>query len=530
MWTNKAETNDSQRSKVLRIYNVYRVTLGLFLTLLTSSALREGLIDLQNPDLYQSASWIYLITNMLIALLLHQSKRDLHLFVLAFIDIFLLAVLFYAAGGASSGLGNLLIIPVATGNILLHGRIGLLLAAVASLVLIYLTFFLSLAHPSISQTYLQVGVLGCIYFAVAMFVQRLSRRLRLSENLAQQHAANLASMEKLNQLIIQRMRTGIIVIDESLNVLLANEAAAQMLGKPIIRGMALDNLAPKLGQHQRQWQVNPSIRAQPFRNHVGGVELMANFKRLSADDRKSILVFLDDQALMAQQVQQLKLASLGRLTASIAHEIRNPLGALSHAAQLLIESEHIHTQDRRLTEIIQQHSKRMNKVIETVLELSRRRQSEPQLVDLTLWLSQFVRDYKQTSPVTDTIECELEKEGILTRMDPNQLSQVLSNLCHNAFRYSGAPDSERTIWLRLYENADTGLPTLEVIDHGPGIDNHHLSQVFEPFYTTESAGTGLGLYISRELCESNQATLEYERLDPRGSCMRIIFARPKRLV
>jgi len=257
---------------------------------------------------------------------------------------------------------------------------------------------------------------------------------------------------------------------------------------------------------------------------------MANFKRLPADERESILVFLDDNALMAQQVQQLKLASLGRLTASIAHEIRNPLGALSHAAQLLIESEHIHDQDRRLTEIIQQHSKRMNKVIETVLELSRRRQSEPQLVDLTLWVAQFIRDYKQTSPATDTIECELEKEGILTRMDPNQLRQVLSNLCQNAFRYSGEPGSERTIWLKLYEDAGTGLPTLEIIDHGPGIDDRHLSQVFEPFYTTESAGTGLGLYISRELCESNQATLEYERLEPRGSCMRIVFAHPRRLV
>ena len=530
MWTNSTDTVDSQRPKILRIYSIYRVVLGLFLTLLTSSALRDGLIDLQNPDLYESASWIYLICNVLIALLLHQGKRDLHLFVLAFIDIFLLAVLFYAAGGASSGLGNLLIIPVATGNILLHGRIGLLLAALASLALIYLTFFLSLAHPAISQSYLQVGVLGCIYFAVALFVQRLSRRLRLSENLAQQHAASLASMEKLNQLIIQRMRTGIMVIDESLQVLLANEAAAQMLGKPIIRGMALDSLAPELGQRQRQWQLNPSIRALPFRNHPGGAELMANFKRLPAEEPRSILIFLDDHALMAQQVQQLKLASLGRLTASIAHEIRNPLGALSHAAQLLIESEHIHPQDRRLTEIIQQHSKRMNKVIETVLELSRRRQSEPQLVDLTLWLAQFIRDYKQTSPATDTIECELEKEGILTRMDPNQLSQVLGNLCQNAFRYSGEPGSPRTIWLKLYEDTQNGLPTLEVIDHGPGIDDRHLSQVFEPFYTTEAAGTGLGLYISRELCESNQATLEYERLEPRGSCMRIVFAHPKRLV
>lgn len=530
MWLARTESTDSRRPKILRIYNIYRVVLGLFLTLLTSSALRSGLIDLNNPELYESVSWIYLIINVLIALLMHQGRRDLHLFALAVLDIFLLATLFYAAGGASSGLGNLLLIPVATGNILLHGRIGLLLAALASLSLIYLTFFLSLANPSISQTYLQVGVLGGIYFGVAMFVQRLSRRLRVSESLAQQHAASLASMEKLNQLIIQRMRTGILVVNDASQVLLANEACAQMLGKPIIRGITLDLLSPELSERQYQWQMNPSIRSLPFRNHVGGAELTANFRRLPAEDAESILIFLEDNTLVAQQAQHMKLASLGRLTASIAHEIRNPLGALSHAAQLLTESEHIQPQDQRLTEIIQQHSQRMNRVIETVLELSRRRQSEPELLNLSQWLQQFIEDYRHYSPTTDTLEYEFSRPGIVVRMDPDQLSQVLHNLCQNAFRYSGKEGSPRTIWLNLYEHSDTQLPVLEVIDHGPGINEQHLNQVFEPFFTTAATGTGLGLYICRELCEANQARLEYEALQPRGSCMRITFAHPKRLV
>lgn len=530
MWPEKADTTDSQRPKILRIYNIYRVVLGLFLTLLTSSALRDGLIDLNNPELYASTSWIYLITNLLIALLVHQGRRDLHLFVLAVLDIFLLATLFYAAGGASSGLGNLLIIPVAAGNILLHGRIGLLLAALASLSLMYLTFFLSLAHPSISQTYLQVGVLGGIYFAVAMFVQRLSRRLRLSESLTQQHAASLASLEKLNQLIIQRMRTGILVINDANHVLLANEACAQMLGKPIIRGITLKLLSPELYERQLQWQLNPSARTLPFHNHIGGTELTANFKRLPAEDTESILIFLEDNTLVAQQAQQMKLASLGRLTASIAHEIRNPLGALSHAAQLLTESEHIQPQDQRLTEIILQHSKRMNRVIETVLELSRRRQSEPQLLNLSQWLLQFKEDYRQYSSATDTLEYTFSSPGIVARIDPDQLRQVLHNLCQNALRYSGPEGSPRTIWLNLYEHKDTQLPILEVVDHGPGINEQHLNQVFEPFFTTATTGTGLGLYICRELCEANQARLEYQALQPRGSCMRITFAHPKRLV
>jgi len=145
------DQESQQRPRLLRVYNLYRVALALFLAMLTSSALRDGLLDLFNPRLYEITTWVYLILNVVVALLLQKGRRDLHLFVLAVLDIFMLGLLFYAAGGAGSGFGNLLIIPVAAGNILLRGRIGLLLAALASLMLIYLTFFLSLANPAVSQ-------------------------------------------------------------------------------------------------------------------------------------------------------------------------------------------------------------------------------------------------------------------------------------------------------------------------------------------------------------------------------------------
>jgi two-component system, NtrC family, sensor histidine kinase PilS len=521
---------DSQRPRILRLYNLYRVVLGFCLALLTSTAARDGLLQLSNPQVYEIASWVYLLVNVLIAVLFHRGRHDLHLFIISLLDIILLGIIFYAAGGPGSGFGNLLIIPVAIGNILLHGRVGLLLAALASLVAIYLTFYLTLSYPGISQGYLQVGVLGCIYFAVAMFVQRLSRRLRQSETLAQQQAASLASLEKVNQLIIHRMRTGIIVVGTRHKVLQANEAAAQMLGKPIIRGMDIEELAVGLAQRLRQWEATPSIRPMPFHNHSGGTEIMANFKPLATDSEETVLVFLDDNTQVAQQAQQMKLASLGRLTASIAHEIRNPLGAISHAAQLLGESQDLPAADRRLSDIIQQHSQRMNKVIETVLELSRRRPSEPQLVDLGVWMEQFVADFSAGNPDNDRLELEIAESGIQTRIDPNQLGQVLDNLCRNALRYSETAGTHKTIWLRLFEHPDSQLPTLEVIDHGPGIAEEHVPHIFEPFYTTHARGTGLGLYISRELCESNQARLEYEPMLPRGCCMRITFAHPKRLV
>ncbi|MEL0169328.1 MAG: ATP-binding protein [Pseudomonadaceae bacterium] len=530
MNTAVAERIDSQRPRILRLYNLYRVILGFGLTLLTSSDLRQGILAPSNPEVYAQACWIYLFINVLIALSLHKGRRDVHLFVLAVLDITLLGVIFYAAGGIGSGFGNLLIIPVAIGNVMLHGRIGLVLPALSSLVLIYLTFFLSLTHPFIGQNYLQAGVLGAIYFAVALFVQRVSRRLYLSETLAREQAANLASLEQLNQLIIQRMRTGIMVVSADNRILTSNEACAQMLNRDVPAGDLLDRIAPELDQRLRQWQRNPSVRATSFHSFSGSAELMANFKPLGGQAQDNILVFLDDNTQVAQQAQQLKLASLGRLTASIAHEIRNPLGAISHAAQLLNESEQLSRQDVRLTEIIQQHSQRMNRVIETVLELSRRRPSEPQLVDLALWVSNFLVDFRASHPATDNIDCEIEKEGILTRIDPNQMTQVLTNLCNNALRYSGEPGSNRSIELKLYIRPDTELPILEVIDHGPGVAEEHLGHIFEPFYTTEATGTGLGLYISRELCESNQARLECDSAQPQGCCMRITFAHPKRLV
>ncbi|MFZ2288259.1 MAG: ATP-binding protein [Halopseudomonas yangmingensis] len=515
--------------RVLRLFNLYRVVLGFGLALLTSPRLREGLLSLHDPDLYEAASWIYLFIGLMTALMRHDGSRDIHLLVLASVDIFLLGLVFYAVGGVSSGFGSLLLIPVAAGNILLHGRTGLLLPAFASLLLIYLTFFLSLNDSNSGQNYLQAGVLGSILFAVALFVQWLSRRLRQSESLAERQAVSLASLEQLNQAVIQRMRTGILVLNPLQQVHLFNEAAAQLLGRTIIPGIRLAELSDTLADRLHSWQDNPQSRLGSFRNQSNGLDIMPSFKPLPLGESSNLLVFLEDNSHLAQQAQQLKLASLGRLTASIAHEIRNPLGAISHAAQLLGEGSALDAQDRRLVQIIQQHSKRMNRVIETVLELSRRRPSEPQLIDLGMWLQHFREDFLHGCAEGDELILHLPEEELLTRCDPQQLTQVVGNLCQNSLRHSGAAGEARRVWLRLSRQAETELPQLEVIDQGGGIAAEHLEQIFEPFYTTESSGTGLGLYISRELCESNQAQLQCLPAE-NGCCMRITLAHPKRLV
>lgn len=517
-----------QSQRILRLYNLYRLIIGLALVLLISSELDDQLLEIANAQLFRYGSWLYLIINVLVAALMHRPRHLAPVFGLATIDVLLLAGLFYAAGGMPSGIGNLLIVAVAIANILLRGRIGLLIAAIAAIGLIYLTFYLSLSRPAAASQYLQAGALGAMCFAAALFVQGLARRLQLSESLAEQRATDVANLEALNAQIIQRMRTGILVLNNQQRVLMANQGAQTLVGQDDLAGRVVESVSPALLERLQQWRDNPMLRPSSLQLQDGGPAVQPSFVPLQRGEQQHTLVFLDDISQIAQQAQQLKLAALGRLTAGIAHEIRNPLGAISHAAQLLQESEDLQGPDQRLLQIIQDHSRRMNLVIENVLQLSRRRQAEPQLLDLKYWLHRFAGEFRNTLPHTQQLHVETGT-SLQTRMDPNQLTQVLTNLVQNGLRYSAQRNPYGQVWLRLYRDPSSDLPVLEVLDDGPGVPDEQIQHIFEPFYTTENKGTGLGLYISRELCESNQARLDYHPRDGGGSCFRITFAHPRKL-
>ncbi|WP_372877558.1 PAS domain-containing sensor histidine kinase [Pseudomonas sp.] len=519
----------TQGRRVLRLYHLYRLTIGLVLVLLISSDMDAQLLKLAHAELFRYGSWFYLILNILVAVVVQRPKHLAQVFSLALVDVILLSALFYAAGGTPSGIGNLLIVAVAIANILLRGRIGLLIAAVAAMALIYLTFYLSLSRPEASAQYVQAGALGALCFAAALLLQGLTRRLQASESLAEQRAADVASLEALNALILQRMRTGILVLDEQHRVLLANQGALRLLGRDALSGKILDPHCPELVKRLQQWQHNPTLRPASLQAFADGPVLQPSFIALQRSEERHTLVFLDDISQIAQQAQQLKLASLGRLTAGIAHEIRNPLGAISHAAQLLQESEDLHGPDQRLAQIIQDHSRRMNLVIENVLQLSRRRQAEPQLLDLKYWLHRFASEFRGSAAPGQTLHLDTQSGTVQTRMDPHQLTQVLTNLVQNGLRYSAQNHPRGQVWLKLFRDQNSDLPVLEVLDDGPGVSPEQLQHIFEPFFTTENKGTGLGLYIAREMCESNQARLTYKPREGGGSCFRITFAHPRKL-
>ncbi|MCE4072893.1 MULTISPECIES: sensor histidine kinase [Pseudomonas] len=517
-----------QGLRVLRLYHLYRLTIGLVLVLLISSSLDDELLKLAHPELFHVGCWVYLILNILIAVLMPTPRQLLPLFILAALDILLLSALFYTAGGIPSGIGNLMVVAVAIANILLRGRIGLLIAAIAAINLIYLTFYLSLSQVTALNHYVQAGGLGALSFASALLIQALARRQQIVENIAEQRATTVANLEELNALILQRMRTGILVLGDRHRVLLANQSATTLLGGHDLPGHSLAEYSPQLVSSLQQWQQNPALRPPSLQPMESGLTVQPSFIPLRRGNEQHILMFLEDISQIAQQAQQLKLAALGRLTAGIAHEIRNPLGAISHAAQLLLESEEMDKPDRRLAQIIQDQSRRMNLVIENVLQLSRRRQSEPQLLDLKYWLHRYAGEMREGLREGQQIHVETGQGTAQTRMDPHQLTQVLTNLVQNGLRYSTQKNGTGQVWLRLYRDSETDLPVLEVLDDGPGISAEQRGKLFEPFFTTESKGTGLGLYISRELCESNQARLDYKTRDEGGSCFRITFAHPRK--
>ncbi|MFK3974769.1 nitrogen regulation protein NR(II) [Pseudomonas sp. NPDC087358] len=518
-----------QAQRILRLYHLYRLSIGILLVLLISSSMDAELLELADIELFRTGCWLYLVFNILVVVLLERPTRQGQLFTLAMADALMLCALFYAGGGAPSGIGNLIVASVAISNVLLRKRIGLLIAAVSAIGIIYLTFYISYHKPAAANHFVQAGSLGALCFAAALLVQALARRLQVSEGIAEQRAADVDNLEELNALILQRMRTGILVLDAKREVLLANHSALTLLGHEHLLGKIIDPYSPQLVERLRQWQINSSMAPRSITTSAIGPVLRPGFIGLTRGSHRHTLVFLDDLSQISQQAQQLKLAALGRLTAGIAHEIRNPLGAISHAAQLLSESEELSAPDQRLSQIIQDQSRRMNLVIENVLQLSRRRQTEPHLLDLRQWLERFVSDLRISLPAGQSVHLETGFGTLTTRMDAEQLQQVLTNLVQNGLRYSGQLHETAQVWLRLFHDPHSELPSLEVLDDGPGVADEHLTKIFEPFFTTESKGTGLGLYLSRELCESNQANLDYTPREGGGSCMRITFAHPFKL-
>jgi two-component system sensor histidine kinase PilS (NtrC family) len=516
----------------LRYLNLYRVILAaLFLTSFYLKTL--PLLGNYNPRLFEIVCIFYLSIAAVTSFAIHW--RWLRFEVLAYsttvVDIVALILLMRASGGIETGLGMLLVVAIAGNSLLLSGRASNLFAAVAALAILTEQVFSQL-KTDLEPNYTQAGILGAALFAIAYLAHVLSARIRESEALAAQRGVDLANLAQLNEHVIQRMQSGIIVVDTDNRIRLMNESAWYMLGLPSMGGSANKSLrliSPELADQLEAWRNNDLPEPHPF-NPGTGTHLLPTMAALGNEERAGTLIFLEDTSRLAQQAQQMKLASLGRLTASIAHEIRNPLGAISHAEQLLAEAVPDNPSDRRLLEIIHTNTSRVNDIIENVLQLSRRDRSIPDDILLKPWLEKFVAELCQSQTCAPAdVHIDIEPEDTSVYMDATQLYQILWNLCQNGLRHSRDYLRQPKLELHGGRQADVKKPFLDVIDHGPGIAPEHIQNIFEPFFTTESKGSGLGLYIARELAECNQARLSYIPIPTGGSCFRIEFSSKKKI-
>ncbi len=519
---------------LLKVYNYYRVAVGVALLAVFLQHYTETRLGRLHPETFLWVALFYTGFNLLSAvstqaLPARLFRRQVAAVVFVLFDIFALGWLMYLSGGVGSGLGIMILIAVTAGSVLVTGRTSAFLAAVATIVVLYEEFYVSLMPPDYRSDYFQAGILGAIYFATAIAVQSLSARLRRTEITSLSRAAEVADLERVNRSIIQRMRTGIIVVDENGNPRLLNQSARSLLGLAA-QDETMAALPRPLLDRLQAWRNDTSVRTGPFEIAPTTPEIRANFSAVRPERPDAdVIVFLEDTVEIQQQAQQLKLAALGRLSASIAHEIRNPLGAISHAGQLLSESRNLDPGDTRLTDIINMQSRRMNGVIENVLELSRRKPPSPTRLNLNNWLTGFVAEFQQSMPDPVDIRISVVPAATEVRVDAGQLTQALTNLAVNGLRYSKAHTGLATLSIDGGIDPSTDRPFLNVIDDGPGVPEDRVENLFEPFFTTERNGTGLGLYITREMCEANQARITYTR-DPRGgSCFRITFAHPDRI-
>ncbi len=525
------QTEQNYNWRPLRLLNLYRMIIaGLFLVMVLSASDIQPLAQ-HNRELFQYTTLVYLLIGILFSFAIHKQWLNFKLQVpLHFTtDLIAITLLMHASGGITSGLGMLLVISVAGTSMLASRRIAMLFGSLATIAVLGEEGF-SIAYNHLATThYTNAGILGATLLFTAIVSNLLAQRLTESEALVKQRSLDLENLEQLNEYIIQHMQTGIVVVDEQANIRLINASARKLLEIPYsINNHPLYEISLVLADQLQVWKEELDTQQVTFRTSKTSPEILPKFARLSKSKKGGTLIFLEDTSAMAQRAQQMKLASLGKLTASIAHEIRNPLGAISHASQLLSESPELDEADKRLTQIIGEHTQRVNQIIENTMSLSRRDRAQPVLFDINQWLQKFIGEFVSSEQI-DAADISLSQSDTSEiRMDPDQLHQVVWNLIRNGLRHSQGYTGQPKVILQTGFSSDDNRPYLDIIDHGAGVSPEQSLHIFEPFYTTESSGTGLGLYIARELCEGNRARLDYIPVVKSGSCFRITFADPRR--
>jgi two-component system sensor histidine kinase PilS (NtrC family) len=424
------------------------------------------------------------------------------------VDVVAIVMLMYASGGVRSGLGVMLLVSLAAAGLITRGRLAYFHAAFASIAVLVEQLFQTLRFEAPAQDFVQAGLTATAFFATAGLASTLARYARTSEQIAEERRLDLANLSQINELVIRDMQDGILVVDSQGRIRQSNPRATQLLGPmPVGRWPSVADYAPEISGLLEAWRKGSETTFMQLRAPRSAGELQVHFVPIGTGDPPPAVIFVEDVGRMRAQAQQMKLVALGRLTASIAHEIRNPLSSIGHAAELLDEDPRVGEGERRLLDIIRGNVFRLDRIVQEVLYLNRRDRAQPEAIDPLTYLPHFARDFCGSEKVAEeAIDVQVRTAQRLL-FDRQHLDQVLWNVSRNAWRHgSKQPGSIRIV---ASPAPAPGRLVLDVYDDGPGVTRENQSHLFEPFFTTEAQGTGLGLYIARELCEGNGARLEY---------------------
>lgn len=519
--------------RLLSIINLVRLLAGgLLIGIFKLAGSSSGWGSI-HPDLFFWSAIALLVSSVIFGLIIRGERLSQDKVALfgSISDSLLFCLLMHASGPASQGIGVMLLMSVCAAALILNRQMAMFSSALAFIFLLSQNIIAEMGAISHAADYSSIGLLGASLLLSSWAIQSLGERYRLAERLALERGVDIANLSQLNDYVVQRLREGVMVVDGQGKTRLMNLSAARMLDVSDSKEQAtLAELSPQI--HAR-WK---NAVDRPYEHHNESLTLdglsriVPSFIPLGHRRDDGMLIFLEDTSILQERVQQTKLAALGRLSASIAHEIRNPLAAISHAEQLLSESESLEGEDRYFTGLIKRHVARVNEIVENVLSLSRASTGKPEEIELREWIIDFVIEYMQLNELgSNQIHYHFPKDEdeIVVPFAKSQLRQIIENIFDNAISHSGMVASELRIKI-LVAKHKTGRWGLVISDNGKGFREEDINEIFEPFHSGNSQSSGLGLYISRELASLNRANLSASNSSEGHATFELIFADIKR--
>lgn len=514
---NIKDTLTAARWRSLKLYNGYRLVIAI-LFFVTQSAIGDKAYWQDN---YVSLVLAYFIFSCISGLLtwLEKPSINYNLPTQIIVEIVFIVLLMHMQQDGVSNIGLLLIITIASASLISDGRYALFYASLATIGILLEQSYQLVSASKPMQNYTSAVILSLSCFATAWLAYSLAKRVQQSEWLAVQRGLDVKNMAQINALISHEMQDGVLVVDQSLQIKHHNIQAKRLLNLDFEdnepsnwQGKSLQTLSPEISAMIRRWMYehtvpNESSPANILKLSILSRELRLRLLPVAENRHEGAVIFIEDWSQMQTQAHQVKLAALGRLTANIAHEIRNPLSAISHANQLLQEEEDNNSATTRMLQIIADNVQRLDQIIKDVLELNRRDRTNQELIQLENFMTDFYTQFCAVEKIpAHCFKLTLQNSNTVIAFDRRHLNQILWNLCKNGWRHS--KNVENSLKLTVQTSTKRQDVQIEITDDGKGIPESVRSHLFEPFFTTEKSGTGLGLYIARELADANGAELQ----------------------